>query len=83
MLWFFVGTLGGEHPIGCFRQMPGDRTDCDTMPLCCLQPFIELNNMAEMQGFMPHGKYIRCFYECPLQIMIDIGRGVPVPHVPS
>jgi len=42
--------------------MPCNGTNRNAMPLCCLQPFIELNNMTEMQGFMPHGKYIRCFY---------------------
>ncbi|OQC73766.1 MAG: hypothetical protein BWX45_00306 [Deltaproteobacteria bacterium ADurb.Bin002] len=39
--------------------------------------------MTEMQGFMPHGEYIRCLYECQMQIMIDIGRSVPIPNFAS
>ena len=83
MLWFFVGTLGGEHPVGCFRQMSSHRTDCDPMPLGRPKPRIQLRYMPRLQECVPQSDAVCRFDECPLQVMIHICRRMPIAHFPS
>jgi hypothetical protein len=80
---FLVWTIGGKHPIGRFREMSCNRAYRDSISFGGPKPSIELRNMTKRYYLMPQGNAVCGFNKCPMQVMIDITRRVPIANLLS